>query len=402
MALERTRFDGKINNKTIYDFTKQLDYDLNQKDRIELAKKILYTQHGENGDYLDPYFEKFYEQKKRKISGYKTNVSHFKVNLTKEDSLSNKNNVTQELEKIANYILFSPDGERITKKTKYNFYTEKQLERVKNKEVSIEKIVNNISKSKTEPEDFDPNIYDEVLDFLIRQGNNYKHEIKQKISKKDLDDEELKCVREYQDNIDRFKIQLDKLRNKNKDKPRQKKLMSILSSWKDDQVLCKDKIKGTIYFKQPLPDTTEIDYEQFDFFDKEHVLCLLKILPRDLTTDLGCLIYDLNKIIEECNLSDVDLKILKLYREEDSTQETIAKRLGIKQQYVSATLNKICNKIIKKFEEIYEDWYYLNICKGKYKKCSKCGEIKLVNKRYFYKHPNTKDGFEQNCKQCKN
>ena len=38
--------------------------------------------------------------------------------------------------------------------------------------------------------------------------------------------------------------------------------------------------------------------------------------------------------------------------------------------------------------------------KGKYKKCSKCGEIKIANERHFGKHPKTKDGFQSVCKEC--
>ena len=52
-------------------------------------------------------------------------------------------------------------------------------------------------------------------------------------------------------------------------------------------------------------------------------------------------------------------------------------------------LDTIVEKIVQVYEEQLEDWYYLNINKGKYKKCNKCGEIKLINKKdlnhIFYK-----------------
>ena len=44
----------------------------------------------------------------------------------------------------------------------------------------------------------------------------------------------------------------------------------------------------------------------------------------------------------------------------------------------------------------YEEWYYLNIRKGTYKKCSKCGEVKLISQ--FSKNGNRLRG---NCKDCK-
>ena len=81
------------------------------------------------------------------------------------------------------------------------------------------------------------------------------------------------------------------------------------------------------------------------------------------------------------------------------TQEEIADILDVKQQVISNHINKIVNKIIKQYEEIYSNWYYLNIVKGKYKKCKKCGEIKLI--QYFDTKKNTKDGYNDYCKQCR-
>ena len=90
---------------------------------------------------------------------------------------------------------------------------------------------------------------------------------------------------------------------------------------KTDQIYCKDSIKGTIYFKHILPDTTDIDYDQFDFFDKEHIICLLKFETRKLTTDLGILIYDLNQLMKHIKISKQDKKILEYWRDDDLTQK---------------------------------------------------------------------------------
>ena len=60
-------------------------------------------------------------------------------------------------------------------------------------------------------------------------------------------------------------------------------------------------------------------------------------------------------------------------------------------------MDTIINMIIKQYEEDYEDWYYLNIRKGNYKKCNRCGEIKLVSR--FDK--NGKKGLLSICKKCR-
>lgn len=61
-------------------------------------------------------------------------------------------------------------------------------------------------------------------------------------------------------------------------------------------------------------------------------------------------------------------------------------------------LDIIPKKISQQYKFEYEDWYYTEVEKGQYKTCSKCGEVKLVSQ--FGKHPNTKDGFQSNCKKC--
>jgi hypothetical protein len=39
---------------------------------------------------------------------------------------------------------------------------------------------------------------------------------------------------------------------------------------------------------------------------------------------------------------------------------------------------------------------------GKWKKCSRCGQIKLANNRFFSKNSTSKDGFYSICKCCRN
>ena len=61
-------------------------------------------------------------------------------------------------------------------------------------------------------------------------------------------------------------------------------------------------------------------------------------------------------------------------------------------------LDTVVEKIVQVYEEQMEDLYYLNIVKGEYKKCTKCGDIKLINK--FNK--NGKRGLKSMCKKCEN
>ena len=86
-------------------------------------------------------------------------------------------------------------------------------------------------------------------------------------------------------------------------------------------------------------------------------------------------------------------------------QKAIEKKFDIKHsiEYISSLWrNKIPNIIASQAEDDYLDWYYLNIEKGKYKKCNRCGEIKLAHNKYFSKNKTAKDGLYSICKKCRN
>jgi hypothetical protein len=51
---------------------------------------------------------------------------------------------------------------------------------------------------------------------------------------------------------------------------------------------------------------------------------------------------------------------------------------------------------------MFLNWWYLEKEKGKYKCCTRCGQIKLAHNKYFSKNKTSKDGFYSICKQCRN
>lgn len=48
------------------------------------------------------------------------------------------------------------------------------------------------------------------------------------------------------------------------------------------------------------------------------------------------------------------------------------------------------------------EWYYTEKEKGKWKRCSRCGQIKLAHNIFFSKNNSSKDGFYSICKECRN
>ena len=86
-------------------------------------------------------------------------------------------------------------------------------------------------------------------------------------------------------------------------------------------------------------------------------------------------------------------------------QEKIQMEFGIKHsvEYISSLWrNKIPKLIASEAEDRLLNWYFLTEMKGKYKKCSRCGEIKLAHNKYFSKNKTSKDGFYSICKCCRN
>lgn len=326
------------------------------------------------------------EEKKEVIDHYFDNLFNPHPNCgdvhDRKAALAEDSRTCQQLTQLADYILNAPE-ERERKKcgaTQYVFYTEENFNKKMLREASLESLV------ETENEDGG-----KKLDFLLKADKS-KLSTAQKIYKKDH--KKYPTIACYQDLINLCKIDLKKPTSYRAVKI----LRSTMTEAKYDQILTKDILSGIIRFKSPLPDSQAIDYEQFDMFDTSHVKELLRCKATNMMTDVGILRYDLFTVIEQCQFSETERVCLVNYYTEEVPQEVLAAGLKISKQAVSQAIDSSIEKIINKYEEIYEDWYYLNIRKGKYKQCNKCGSIKLTNK--FGSSQATADGLKRVCKQC--
>ncbi|MFK3936667.1 hypothetical protein ACI2JA_04005 [Alkalihalobacillus sp. NPDC078783] len=77
---------------------------------------------------------------------------------------------------------------------------------------------------------------------------------------------------------------------------------------------------------------------------------------------------------------------------------------SIGRQRLSNMINKsIPNKLMNTYLDSVDEWIYTYKLKGKYKRCKRCEEIKLIsNDRYFSVKKDAKDGFKTVCKKCLN
>lgn len=143
------------------------------------------------------------------------------------------------------------------------------------------------------------------------------------------------------------------------------------------------------------------------------ILCNYSKLKQDaygnFESDLWYLIYDFEELAEKA-LKDLPLlqrvmeyKIDGLQNQQ--IQELIEEEFNIKYSFEhlsSLWRKKIPNLIASAAEDQYLYWYYLNVEPGVYKKCSKCGQIKLANNKYFSKNNTSKSTFYSICKHCRN
>ena len=72
-------------------------------------------------------------------------------------------------------------------------------------------------------------------------------------------------------------------------------------------------------------------------------------------------------------------------------------------EYISSLWrNKIPKLIAEEEEKRALVWYYTEVEKGKWKRCSRCGQVKLAHNKFFSKNNTSKDGFYSICKECRN
>ena len=115
------------------------------------------------------------------------------------------------------------------------------------------------------------------------------------------------------------------------------------------------------------------------------------------------------------NLCDEALKDYPMYEriieckvdgmKNEDIQKIIQEEFGLNHspEYLSSLWrNKIPAIIASKAEDQFLDWYFLEKEKGVYKRCSRCGQVKLALPKYFSKNKTSKDGFYSICKCCRN
>ncbi|MGL4802020.1 MAG: hypothetical protein ACRC18_07115 [Cetobacterium sp.] len=389
MAYTNNIFRGYIDSKTIWDYSGKLDYKIDDLDkRFNEVNKVFNL--NEDGLSNDEFWQEIWD------------MGICKSGLNTTDDLWSDTNVAKCLEGAGTYLLAKAPKDKKDSIKVYDDYNlfkrvikEKELIR-KYGEKDDEMIVFRTKKNyKLAPKESvsasDKKKYNELKAYdgfkqyllsLTYSGSDEKLKLESKAKRKEVS----KMINDR--SVNGFSITDGKLYQM-----AQRQLPLV----EDDMLQVKNSKERPIKWKSPLRDSgNEIDWSYLDMFDPEHVKALLQVNKSlDISDDMLIDVYDL---IENTELTDEQIEILDMWRS-DKTQQHIADVLGTTKSNISKQLDKIVNKIIDTYEKEYSyKHYYLNISKGAYKKCNKCGCIKLINE--FSKNSRRKDGHENYCKKC--
>ena len=154
-----------------------------------------------------------------------------------------------------------------------------------------------------------------------------------------------------------------------------------------------------------------------NLFNEKHISILLCNYSRlkedswsDFNSDLKWLMFDLDTVVDKA-LKDkfplyYDLVIYKIDgRQNQEIQALLYEKHGVKHsvEYISSLWrNKSPKLIAEQAQNDWLIWHYTQEERGQWKKCSRCGQIKLAHNRFFSKNKTSKDGFYSICKCCRN
>ena len=290
--------------------------------------------------------------------------------------------------------------------------TENRMMTVNKRETSFEGLVSQL-------ENGEDGIYN-----LISENKNQIFQPKVTITKKDL--EEIEPLRQLREAINLWEAKLKVTEGKDAFT-----IKKALIEMRKDQYLIKNAYRRPIVFNKltrsrnfiELPDKTcRFDADGYPIPEGvslldpavcSAILCNYSRLKQDSSDQFEGDLYYLMDAFDE--IADIALKEYPLYEkiveckidglQNIQIQEILQMEFGIKHslEYISSLWRKKIPKLIASVaEDQYLDWYYLNEEKGKYKRCSRCGQIKLAHNKYFSKNKTSKDGFYSICKKCRN
>ena len=327
------------------------------------------------------------------------------INETPPEQLTNKY-----LEILADYIIFAMDKEE--RKTK-KIITDNRMVTINKRETSFEGLISKF-------ENGEDGIYN-----MIANDKNIIFTPKVSITQQDIED--IPALKELRAAIEQVEKAEKAARGK-----RKFLLKKQLIEMRQDQYVIKNAYKKPIYCMNAIKSFSKLDLTEtvkfndkgeaystgiISLFDPKHIsalLCHYAKLKEDVwgkfSSDSYYLMEDLERLVDKTLKENYplyfDLVVYKIDGKQNvEIQQLLQEKHGIKHsvEYISSLWrNKIPKLLAEQEQEDYLIWYYTEVERGKWKRCSRCGEVKLAHNRFFSKNKTSKDGFYSICKDCRN
>ena len=395
-------FNGKLEGKSAYEYYQAIKgfKKQNVKETIEFIREVIGSEIINDREFVHPFWEKVFIQKDERDKW----EGGIKLVLSTSDNLYSDSNIAQVLETMGTMIIESERKRDNPDKYIKVFRSTEMFAKAIDEQNALSQIVNSSSDGK----------YAKTMGrndmFVLANQMNYKMEKRRvKLNDKDLEelDKEFGCkypiVHDYYITYLQYKEEVKKYKGmikegkvlSNVEKYRCKYAKKHVKTLKNDFLDAIEKKERAIVFKAPLPDEGCPEWEMFDETDLEHIKAALRVnRGNDMQDELSVIIRDLEITVSQCEWTDRQKRILELLKT-DIPLIQIAEEVKMDMRNFDKEYNRICKRIVDKNYEKIEDWYYLNVRYGKYKKCNKCKEVKLISK--FNK--NGKYYFSK-CKEC--
>ena len=317
----------------------------------------------------------------------------------------------QYLTYLSDYIIFAMDKEERKQK---KIVTENRLLTINKHETSYQGLVGKLENGE-----------DGLFNMTISNDKNIIFFPKNKISPKDC--EEIPALAALVEEIKKLEPQVKAATGKKK-----YLLKKQLIQMYQDQYEIKNSYKQPMYMTNMVKSFNKIDFSEnftisedgtvisdglLTLTNPTHIsalLCNYSRLKEDswgnFYGDSYYLMMSLDSLIEETLRDDYplyyDLLIYKIDGKQNiEIQQLLEKDFGVKHsvEYISSLWrNKIPKLLADKECDNILIWHYTHKEKGQWKKCSRCGQIKLAHNRFFSKNKTSRDGFYSICKCCRN
>lgn len=314
------------------------------------------------------------------------------------------------LQLLSDYLVFAMDKEERKKK---NIITDNRMVTVNKRETSFEGLVAKFQNG-------EDGIYN-----IITNDKNIIFTPKISITEEDI--QTIPGMKQLRDAIAQIEAQEKVATGK-----RRFLLKKQLIEMRKEQYVLKNTFKPPIYCLNATKSFNHIALEEkisvnedgslkiegnFSLLNPDHVsavLCNYSRIKQDcwgqFSSDSYYMIQDLENLVDETLEKDFPLYYdLLIYKIDGKTNEEIQSLLerdyGVRHsvEYISSLWrNKIPKMIAEQARKDWLIWHYTFEEKGQWKKCSRCGQIKLAHNMFFSKNNTSKDGFYSICKDCRN